>query len=97
MAHNIIELLLRLSVEKQRGGGGGNFKDLHKGWFTWTPYVHEQEKEKPNNVYKIVIIWILSETAGLYLHPMPERMLYVLVSEEPPQLKVSCGLSIVAY
>jgi hypothetical protein len=29
------------------------------------------------------MIQILSETAGLYLHPMPERMLYVLVSEEP--------------
>jgi hypothetical protein len=26
---------------------------------------------------------ILSETAELYLHPTPKRMLYVLVSEEP--------------
>jgi hypothetical protein len=29
------------------------------------------------------MIRILSETAGLYLHPTPKRMLYVLVSEEP--------------
>jgi len=29
------------------------------------------------------MIRILSETAGFYLHPTPERMLYVLVSEEP--------------
>ena len=42
------------------------------------------------------MIQILSETAGLYLHPTPKRMLYVLVSEEP-QTKVSCGLSIVPY
>jgi hypothetical protein len=42
------------------------------------------------------MIRILSETAGLYLHPTPKRMLYVLVSEEPQTL-VSCGLSIVAY
>jgi hypothetical protein len=34
------------------------------------------------------MIRILSETAGLYLHPTPERMLYVLVSEDTSPLRV---------